>query len=57
MERSIFEEAGFIAVFIIACAFIYTALGDRVLYNFLWLVILGQIILNWQLFERHLKGV
>ena len=55
MEKSIFEETGFIAIFLVASAFVYLTLGDKVLYHLLWLLLAGQIVLNWQVLEKYIK--
>ena len=54
--KTIFEETGFIAVFLVVCAFIYITLGDGVLYRLLWVVLIGQIITNWQTIDKEVKG-
>lgn len=55
-SNSIFADAGVIAAFLVVCAFIQITLGNRVLYNFLWLVLLGQVLVNYQRLETNLRG-
>lgn len=57
MEMDIFNEIGFIAAFVIGSAFVYMAFGDNVLYQLLWLILLGQLILNHRLIIDYVKEV
>lgn len=56
-EIPVFEEIGFIAVLLVAIAFIHMVFGAEVTYSLLWLILLGQIFVNWEILDKTVKEV
>ena len=47
MMETVGREAGFIAAFLLFLAFIYSIIGDKATYYLLWLILLGQLLFNY----------
>lgn len=50
------NELGFIGVFLVATAIMYMMLGPQFTFYFLVLVLLGQVVVNWDIFDSLIKG-
>jgi len=55
--QTVGNEIGTITLFLFACIFIYMLLGGKVLTLFLWVVLLSQVIVNYDKIESKIKGV
>ncbi len=53
--REIFDNTGFIAVLLLSLAFIHMFTNTKVIFYLLLLILLSQIVLNWNDLERFLR--
>lgn len=53
--RNFTEDLGFVISFLAACLLLSIMAGDF-LYPFLWLVLIGMVLVNWQKIERLWGG-
>lgn len=49
------EDLGFVIGFLVACMLLSIMAGDF-LYPFLWLVLIGMVLVNWQKIQRKFGG-
>lgn len=54
--KNFFNSFTFLIGFMILCIFMQMLLGKQVLYKFLWLVLLGMIVVNVDTFNNILKN-
>lgn len=55
--KDVFSSFGFMVGFMITCIFMQMLLGGKFLNRFLWLILFGMVITNYQAFNEKLDSM